>query len=457
MKILHISHGFPPLEFTGVDTYTFNLARSQVDAGHQVFVFCRSGIKNNPEYSIKEEVVDRIRVTRINNNFIYAAYDPFVFECKPIDEAFSRYINEISPDIVHIQHLLGLSVKLPKILKNSRIPYLITLHDFWYLCTQIFLLKSSGELCPGPKREGARLVPCIHEEDEEILPRKGLLFLKSIFKLWPKLPIEIKNILWYKNSILRSILLQKTTYGTKNGESIRSLRLKTMLTILHNAKLLIAPSNFVKRTYANCSVNREKIKILGHPIDKVALKEFQREKSSEVAKFGFIGTFLRQKGADLLVDAFAHVKNKKCKLYIYGREGYDENLNAYIKKKSKVDPRIKVKGSFNHEKIKEVLQSLDVIIIPSTAQESSSYVLHEALYVGIPVIASNIETFKKLVKDGKNGFLFERNNPSDLAEKIELALKKKIYQKNIPRTLKENDIKDYNRIILRIYKNIANS
>ena len=41
MKILQVSHGFPPKENAGVELYTFDLSKALTQVGHDVSVFCR--------------------------------------------------------------------------------------------------------------------------------------------------------------------------------------------------------------------------------------------------------------------------------------------------------------------------------------------------------------------------------------------------------------------------------
>ena len=41
MKILQVSHGFPPKENAGVELYTFYLSKALSARGHHVSVFCR--------------------------------------------------------------------------------------------------------------------------------------------------------------------------------------------------------------------------------------------------------------------------------------------------------------------------------------------------------------------------------------------------------------------------------
>ncbi len=68
MKILQVSHGLPPKENAGVELYTLYLSRALAQLGHEVHVFCRETDTRQEEFSISEEQIDGLRVTRAVNN-----------------------------------------------------------------------------------------------------------------------------------------------------------------------------------------------------------------------------------------------------------------------------------------------------------------------------------------------------------------------------------------------------
>src|SRR5207244_5432388 len=63
----------------------------------------------------------------------------------------------------------------------------------------------------------------------------------------------------------------------------------------------------------------------------------------------------------------------------------------------------------------EVMDELDFVVIPSRWYENSPLVLLNALATHTPVIVSNVEGLTEFVRDGVNGFAFERGNIASLA------------------------------------------
>jgi exopolysaccharide production protein ExoY len=114
----------------------------------------------------------------------------------------------------------------------------------------------------------------------------------------------------------------------------------------------------------------------------------------------FIGRFDRQKGLDLLLDAWSDLRLKNVHLWIIG----DATLGSRIKIPSL--PNVHVLGWIKHEEIDSYIQSFDAIIVPSR-WEALGLVALEAMRNGRAVIASRIGGLQELVMDNVNGVLFE--------------------------------------------------
>jgi phosphatidylinositol alpha-mannosyltransferase len=62
-----------------------------------------------------------------------------------------------------------------------------------------------------------------------------------------------------------------------------------------------------------------------------------------------------------------------------------------------------------------MLHSVDVFCAPNTGGESFGYVLVEAMASGAPIVASDIDAFRKVLRGGEAGELFEVGDPAGLA------------------------------------------
>ena len=151
MRILQVSHGFPPNESAGVELYTFYLSKALVHLNHEVSIFCREEDPGKEEFSLRREQVGGLKVNRVVNSLTRISDSLIFYDNHFFDQAFLRILEEEKPDLVHFQHFIALSANLLKIAQEAGYPIIFSLHDFFILCHRIHLLKEDNRLCPGPR------------------------------------------------------------------------------------------------------------------------------------------------------------------------------------------------------------------------------------------------------------------------------------------------------------------
>jgi len=72
-------------------------------------------------------------------------------------------------------------------------------------------------------------------------------------------------------------------------------------------------------------------------------------------------------------------------------------------------------GEVSEEEKVRVLHSVDVFCSPNTGGESFGIVTAEAMAAGVPIVASDIDAFRQVLRDGRAGELFATGDPADLA------------------------------------------
>ncbi|MEZ4646704.1 MAG: glycosyltransferase [Chloroflexota bacterium] len=151
MRILHLVHQYVPEHVGGVELYTQMMAHYQQQRGHETAVFTPTNypITHQPTTVAVEDGthVYRIPAGRRSRNRVFCDtfYQPHLHRALQATLAHER------PDVVHIQHLMGLPFSLVKAITQAQIPFLITLHDYWYGCANAQLITNDTEtLCAGP-------------------------------------------------------------------------------------------------------------------------------------------------------------------------------------------------------------------------------------------------------------------------------------------------------------------
>jgi phosphatidyl-myo-inositol alpha-mannosyltransferase len=142
----------------------------------------------------------------------------------------------------------------------------------------------------------------------------------------------------------------------------------------------------------------------------------------EGATIGFIGRYDEaRKGMDVLTVALAELIERRpgLRLVVAGRGEADE-FRAGLS--SEVSDRIDLLGQVSEDDKARMLRSIDIYCAPNTGQESFGIILLEALAARTPIVASDLDAFKQVLRRGEVGRLFPVGDPHQLALAIEELL-----------------------------------
>ncbi len=137
-------------------------------------------------------------------------------------------------------------------------------------------------------------------------------------------------------------------------------------------------------------------------------------------RIAFIGRIAYEKGCFILLDAFAKLKKKDCKLIFFG-DGNERNLLTKKIKKYGLEKQCQITGYLPNEEIPFAIATADFIVMPSLHEEFGGLLL-EIAAVGKAVIASDAGSIPSIVHDGQTGLLFRAGDVDMLAKKMEDAL-----------------------------------
>jgi phosphatidylinositol alpha-mannosyltransferase len=133
----------------------------------------------------------------------------------------------------------------------------------------------------------------------------------------------------------------------------------------------------------------------------------------EGGAIGFLGRFNEpRKGFDILRDAFASMAPARPGLRLLVA-GPGDPTDALEGLPPELADRIVFLGLVDEREKARMLRSVDVYVAPNTGGESFGMILTEALAAGTPVVASDIEAFRKVLDDG--GLLFPVGESGALA------------------------------------------
>jgi PEP-CTERM/exosortase A-associated glycosyltransferase len=138
---------------------------------------------------------------------------------------------------------------------------------------------------------------------------------------------------------------------------------------------------------------------------------------------GFIGSFYRYEGLDLLVKAFAKIATERenaVLLFVGGGEMAQELKT--IADSLGVADRLFMPGRIPHERVPGVYAMIDVLAYPRYSMRLTELVTPlkplEAMAMGKPLIASDIGGHRELIRNNETGLLFKAGDVGRLAASL---------------------------------------
>jgi phosphatidylinositol alpha-mannosyltransferase len=130
----------------------------------------------------------------------------------------------------------------------------------------------------------------------------------------------------------------------------------------------------------------------------------------EHGAIGFVGRVDEpRKGLAVLLDAFGRLcaARPDLQLLVAGPGDVDD-----------VPRNVTVLGQVTEEVKAQVYRSVDVFVAPNTGGESFGIILLEAMAAGTPIVASDLDAFRRVLQDGRAGQLATVGDPESLAHAI---------------------------------------
>lgn len=245
--------------------------------------------------------------------------------------------------------------------------------------------------------------------------------------------INNKILLWRKWYRRTSFIIRCENYLYTYTSKQKILLFKTY----KSADFIIAQTEEMKdELLEEAKINKNKVVVLQNPIDIDTIDRKLRDSVNPYnpddvsQKYVASGRFSFQKGFDLLVDAFAIVREKSMnpvKLYILGETGGDNNPEF-----KKIQKKIFENGLTNEviclgyqDNPYKYVVNCDCFVLSSRWEGLPNVVL-EALYLNKPVAAFRcIPVIERIIKDGYNGYTAEKENTEELANAMLKAAKLK--------------------------------
>jgi PEP-CTERM/exosortase A-associated glycosyltransferase len=217
-------------------------------------------------------------------------------------------------------------------------------------------------------------------------------------------------------------------HGTYSPNSWKYRMVRSMETwACRKAAQVAVLCNGIKNDLVQRGIPEEKLSVVFNGINPKDFRTLDRDE--ELAKslgtggkrvLGFIGSFYRYEGLDLLVKAFAKLCETRddLVLLLVGGGEMERELRDQVEKSS-LQSRVIIPGRFPHEKIPGIYSLIDILVYPRYSMRLTELVTPlkplEAMAMGKPLVASDIGGHRELIQNESTGLLFRPGDVSALA------------------------------------------
>lgn len=137
-------------------------------------------------------------------------------------------------------------------------------------------------------------------------------------------------------------------------------------------------------------------------------------------RVGFVGRLAPQKGVQVLLEAAALLQTPNVQVLLVGDGPDRARLEREITAR-RLGQRVHITGFLPHDRIPAVLAHLDVFVMPSVYEELGSAII-EAMYAGLPIIATRVGGIPDVIDDGRTGVLVPSGDAVAWARAIDTLL-----------------------------------
>lgn len=269
-----------------------------------------------------------------------------------LGELFAQFLDFEKPDVIHFHCVQRLTGSVVEIVRAKGIPYLITVHDAWWISDHQFLVDQMGNVYPDGHPGGDLYFP-------PVLPE-----------------------------------------GVSADESIeRRIYLKGLLNSAY--KSLVVSESFAE-IYRKNNINN--VVVTRNGVMPRLWKERTPSKSGRL-RVAHIGGMSNHKGYHLFKHALSRggFDNLEALIVDHAHDGGYESHDNWS------GVPVTFIGKVPQDRIEDLYARMDVLVAPSIWPESYGLVTREAAAAGVWVVASNVGGIGEDVQSGVNGWCINPN------------------------------------------------
>ncbi|MAF66151.1 MAG: hypothetical protein CMJ84_10910 [Planctomycetes bacterium] len=431
MRILLVSHRYPPRHTAGTEVYTADLAAGLAERGHEVTVFATEKDIAREHLSLGEREHAGVRVVELVNNLHYDTFEE-TWRYPAAEEAFAGALERLRPELVHFQHLMYLSAGCLERAARAGAAIAYTLHDFWFTCPRFGQrVHLDGSLCEEVDLD--RCVGCTLGSPfaQSALERRvagwvaavrgatGMDLGPAVRRLGGKLRGAADGGVGEGGTEVGGGHDDETLAARR---ALLAERRETLLSAgIRWVDRFLSPSRFLRERLIEWGLPAERTLHLATGADLDLFGSGSRTPRGPRLRVAFIGTLIPLKGPHLLLEAWGLLGadcRARAELELCGSDRHEPEYQARLAA-SAARVGAHMRGPLERRDVAERLRSTDLLVVPSLWFENSPLVILEAFAAGTPLLVSDRGGMTELVEPGSGGEHFRMGDARDLAAKLE--------------------------------------
>lgn len=421
MRVLLVSHRYPPANTAGTEVYTAEVAKRLTARGDEVEVFCAEKAIGEPDRSVRVREHEGVQVHEFVNNLHLTGFKE-TWALPEAEAAFAAVLDSFKPDVVHINHLMYLSLGCLKEARSRRIPVVFTLHDLWLSCPRWGQrLGWDGELCH--EVDLSRCGECMtHTKFAQTRLEERISGWLS--KLKESTGIDLSEAA----RAARRALAERGEADGDAGSPQRAAQLALELeereagareSAGRSVNRFLSPSRFVADELIRWGLPEDRVEHLGTGLAEGDIP--LRSGRSERVRVRFLGSLIPSKGAHVLVEAWGAMSAEaraRAELTLFGPLGHDAQYTSELERCAEA-AGVNLGGVLSREEVALELAQSDLVCLPSLWFENLPLVVLEARAAGVPLLVSDLGGLAEAVREPVGGWRFPAGDVSALTKKLE--------------------------------------
>lgn len=421
----------------GVSVYTKNLIRSLIDQKDWQVYFLSSGraydvihrgVFIEPTKNVFGKSCKSFQL--VNSPVLSPAHLSFVkpqIYCRDVTlkRVLRRFCLETGGfDVIHFQNLEGLSLSVLELKKDfPKTKFIFSMHNYYVFCPQVMLWRDNSANCQRV-RCGASCVSCMPKDVHyrKVIFNQWINYKKnregSVGLMLEKLQGKIEDCCRLYDSFTKGRMLQRRK--NRLSEEFRYFREKNICYINQYMDKVLAVSQRTAELAVRYGLREDKVKVsyIGTEVAAQQKESSQYPFKGKTFQICYMGYMRKMKGFYFLIDVLEEMPihiSKRIELKFAVRD-IDTEMKERMTVLRKKYAEVMVYNGYTHDELPQILEGVQLGIVPSMWEDNLPQVAIEMRAYGIPLLVSDLGGAQELTLS--RDFVFKAGDKNDFLGKL---------------------------------------